>query len=97
MVIMGASHPSFQSEMFWGLIPQVLRVKMLNVRFQHFTLQGAALNFEFPPDSGFLHQGWGFASSTCFDVGFFSPFAQCVAVTQLVLGGFSLQGKFFYM
>lgn len=39
-VIMGAGHTGFQSKMFWGLISQLLRVKMPNVSFKHFTLQG---------------------------------------------------------
>lgn len=40
--------------MFWGLISQmhVLKVEVPNVRFKHFTPQGEAPDFEFPPVVG---------------------------------------------
>lgn len=56
-----AMHPiAFQSQVFWGLLSQVLVLKpgVPKVGSKPFAPQGEALGFEFPPDFGMPCQVW---------------------------------------
>lgn len=59
--LLDVSPVGFQSYIFCGLVSQVyvLKVEMPYVVLKPFAPQGEALEFEFPPSSRSLCQGWG--------------------------------------
>jgi len=59
--LVGISLVGLQSQMFWGLIFQMLVLKggVPDVGYKPFTPWEEALGFEFPPNCGSLCNGWG--------------------------------------
>lgn len=82
----------FQSQVFWGSIPQVgpLKFEVQNVQVKFLAPQGETGIWGFPPEYMALYQGWDLWQEyisifhTCFSLGAFS-FTQCVGITQLFL------------
>lgn len=95
MYLKGMSTTCFQSQMSWGLVSQVLVLKVAvgNVGYKPFSPRGEALGFEFPPDLGLPHWVWGLGDcvltfSTHFDM-VSLLFAQCEGATLPVFRVFS--------
>ena len=59
--LVDVSSIGLQSQVFWRLMSQVpiLKVGVPDVVYEPFTPQGDALFFEFLPNYGLLHWGWG--------------------------------------
>lgn len=73
--LMSISLIDLQSQMFWGLIAQVLvlKVRAPDVRFKPLPSQGEPLCFEFPPDCGSPCLGVGFMGRLCLSLSYSLP------------------------
>lgn len=87
----------FQSQMFLVSQVQDLKVGVLEVRYQPFAPQQAALGFEFPPYYGSLNQ-LKFMSKLCLSFSYLIPYTSFPNVKEL-FSKFSgiFQRKFFYI